>query len=1147
MPDPTQDLGLSPKSLDDLLAECIAAEESGRAIDLEALIRQHPEHAAELREFLANRDQMRRIAEPLQGAAAVSHRNGHPLGKIRYFGDYELVDEIAAGGMGIVYKARQVSLNRIVAVKMILKGTLASNDDVKRFRAEAEAAANLQHPGIVAIHEVGLHEGQHYFSMDFVDGQSLAQVPREQPLSAKLAAEYVRDAAEAVHYAHQQGTLHRDLKPSNILIDRQGRVRITDFGLAKRIAGQSDLTLSGQILGTPSYMPPEQAVSKRSLIGTASDVYSLGAVLYELLAGRPPFRGETPAETLRQVESLDPLSPRLLNPATPRDLETICLKCLEKELHKRYLTAQHLADDLGRFLRHEPILARPISRLSRAWRWCRRNQLVALLGAVVTLLTISTAIGSTVASVYLHNLNRRIEQQSRVIQYESTRALDAERVAIERLWESLLAQARATRNTRQPGQRFASLRAIQDALKLPVPKGRSLNELRTEAIGCLLLPDLEVAEQWAGLPAGYDCLAIESKFQRYAHGEKDGTVSVRQLSSNQELWRLPSAGRLQPYWGLGFSPDGRLLFQYGDQTSRLWHLEGTAPAKILEVAAGCMAFRPDGKEVVVTYRDGSVRIHDTHDGQELRHFDAADVGGFNAFGGFVRWNPKQPILAIQGLDRSLRLVDTNDGHLVALVPIRPVDWIAWHPDGRVLAIADGLHDVVYLWDIQAKKTVQTLQTGRNQDGTVLSFSHAGDRMLTNDWNRIWRLWDVRTGDELLSQPAEGVCVAFSAEDTLVGVSASLAPQRCRVFRYRAGSEYFRIAHRLGEPTSTGARRSVWHPYAQLDADGELLAISGEDGISLVDIQRGEFVAQLPLPKTHPLHFEPHNAALLTYGVNGLVRWPAETGAGSERIRRLGPPQKLVNTSVQEYWGCSADAQVIAVPGNSRGAFVFRRAKEQMIELKPQEDVRFCAVSPNGRWVATGSHNFRNGAGVKFWDAQTGALVRELAHGEHGIPGFSPDSKRLVTRGAGIKIRDLATGSSEIQLSEMDGRFAFSHNGELLALEDVPGVVRLVAPATGREVARLTAPEKTRLEPLCFTPDGGLLITAGTETGMLHVFNLRAIRRGLVELGLDWDQPPLKPENAREAESGQPWTIEVDLGQPNTALKSNAGLERAVAQ
>jgi serine/threonine protein kinase len=296
MPDETQAPTPIEQSLDDVLAQYIASEESGQPVDRQQLLARYPQFAGELREFFANRDQMQRLAEPLRAPAAARHASNHPLGRIRYFGDYELLEEIAVGGMGIVYKARQLSLNRIVAVKMILKGTLASEDDVKRFKAEAEAAANLQHPAIVAIHEVGLHEGQHYFSMDFVEGQSLAQLPREQPLSARLAAEYIRDAAEAVHYAHQQGTLHRDLKPSNILIDRQGRVRITDFGLAKKIQGDSDLTLTGQILGTPSYMPPEQASGKRSLVAAASDIYSLGAVLYELITGRPPFRGESPTE-----------------------------------------------------------------------------------------------------------------------------------------------------------------------------------------------------------------------------------------------------------------------------------------------------------------------------------------------------------------------------------------------------------------------------------------------------------------------------------------------------------------------------------------------------------------------------------------------------------------------------------------------------------------------------------------------------------------------------------------------------------------------------------------------------------------------------------------------------------------------------------
>jgi serine/threonine protein kinase len=319
MSDQTEFSAPGSPSLDDVLVEYIASEESGRPLDRQALLTRYPQLAGELREFFVNRDAMRRLAEPLQAPQRASLPD-----KIRYFGDYELLKELAVGGMGVVYKARQVSLNRIVAVKMILKGTLARDEDVKRFRAEAEAAASLQHPAIVAIHEVGLHEGQHYFSMDYVEGHSLAELPREQPLSARQAAEYVRDAAEAVHYAHQQGTLHRDLKPSNILIDRQDRVRITDFGLAKRISGDSNLTLTGQVLGTPSYMPPEQASGKRALIGAASDIYSLGAVLYELLTGRPPFRGQSPSETLRQVETLDPVSPRLLNPSAPSAMAPRC-------------------------------------------------------------------------------------------------------------------------------------------------------------------------------------------------------------------------------------------------------------------------------------------------------------------------------------------------------------------------------------------------------------------------------------------------------------------------------------------------------------------------------------------------------------------------------------------------------------------------------------------------------------------------------------------------------------------------------------------------------------------------------------------------------------------------------------------------------
>ena len=282
----------------------------------------------------------------------------------RQFGPYELLAEIARGGMGVVYRARQVSLNRIVALKLILAGQLASNEDVQRFRTEAESAARLQHPNIVAIHEVGQYDGQHYFSMDYVDGKSLAQLVHGQSLSASRAAEYVRQIALAIQFAHEQGVLHRDLKPGNVLIDHVDQVRVTDFGLAKRLDAGAELTGTGQILGTPSYMPPEQAAARRGDIGPASDVYSLGAILYELLTGRPPFRAETPLDTLLQVLESEPVAPRVLNPKAPRDLETICLTCLAKQPGQRYATALDLAQDLGRFLDGETIASRSGKLLS---------------------------------------------------------------------------------------------------------------------------------------------------------------------------------------------------------------------------------------------------------------------------------------------------------------------------------------------------------------------------------------------------------------------------------------------------------------------------------------------------------------------------------------------------------------------------------------------------------------------------------------------------------------------------------------------------------------------------------------------------------------------------------------------------------------
>lgn len=312
-----------------------------------------------------------------------------PASGLRRFGDYELISEIARGGMGVVYKARQLKLNRIVAVKMILAGQLASDNLVKRFYSEAEAAAKLDHPGIVPIYEVHQHEGQHYFSMGFVEGKSLSAKVAAGPLEAREAARLVKRIAEAVHYAHQRGVIHRDLKPHNVLLTTDGEPKVTDFGLAKSVHDDSDLTETGQVLGTPSYMPPEQAAGKHEALGPTADIYSLGAILYCLLTGRPPFQTASTVETLKQVLDREPVAPRSLNPGVPRDLETIALKCLRKEPEKRYASSSELADDLGRWLNSEPITARPVSRLERGWLWCKRRP--ALIGLSLIFLLISVA------------------------------------------------------------------------------------------------------------------------------------------------------------------------------------------------------------------------------------------------------------------------------------------------------------------------------------------------------------------------------------------------------------------------------------------------------------------------------------------------------------------------------------------------------------------------------------------------------------------------------------------------------------------------------------------------------------------------------------------------------------------------------------
>jgi serine/threonine protein kinase/Tfp pilus assembly protein PilF len=304
-------------------------------------------------------------------------------------GDYELLEEVGRGGQGVVFRARQKSLNRTVALKVISLGQWASKAHLKRFRREAEAAASLDHPGIVPIYEVGERDGSCYFSMKFVEGGQLDEVVRRAPMSMSHAAELIAKVARTVHYAHEHGILHRDIKPGNILLDQEGEPHLTDFGLARLVETESTVTRTLEVLGTPSYMAPEQAVGNNAAISSVTDVYGLGAVFYQLLTGHPPFAGGTTYETIKLLLEIEPRQPRQLNPKIDRDLSTICLKCLEKDPRRRYPSALALAEDLEHWLRHEPIQARHTGIFARGKKWVRRNPTSALLAA--SLMALATA------------------------------------------------------------------------------------------------------------------------------------------------------------------------------------------------------------------------------------------------------------------------------------------------------------------------------------------------------------------------------------------------------------------------------------------------------------------------------------------------------------------------------------------------------------------------------------------------------------------------------------------------------------------------------------------------------------------------------------------------------------------------------------
>jgi hypothetical protein len=502
---------------------------------------------------------------------------------------YEILAELGRGGMGVVYQARQTALRRIVALKMILGGGHASAGDLQRFGTEAESIARLQHPHIVQIHEVGEHGGLPYFSLEFCGGGSLEKRLAGTPLAPLQAAGVVEKLAQAMQAAHDKGVIHRDLKPANVLLAEDGTPKITDFGLAKKL-DEAGKTQAGSVMGTPSYMAPEQACGSID-IGPATDIYALGAILYEMLTGRPPFRASTPVDTILQVIHEEPAGPRQLQSKVPRDLETICLKCLQKEPHKRYASAAALADDLARFRSDRPILARPVGRVERTWRWCRRNPVVAgLLGLVAVCIVAAAVLLYQERSETLHNLARAEgAEKDLTAQLKLTEA--AERAKTEKLWQSYLDQARAGRVSGRMGQRFDSLAALKKAAEI-----RPDSQLRDEMIACLALADLRPGKSYPIWLTGTKALVFDHSYERYVRVDEQGNMTVRKLADDREIFQVRSAGSMVD---IKLSPDGAFLAAThgikGGDWVRVWAVETGRELVTQPITGGAWVFSPDSR------------------------------------------------------------------------------------------------------------------------------------------------------------------------------------------------------------------------------------------------------------------------------------------------------------------------------------------------------------------------------------------------------------------------------------------------------------------------------------------------------------------------------------------------------------------------
>ena len=1119
--------------LNELIVEYLEAAERGAAPPVEEFVAKHAEFAESLRAFLNNQADFREMAKqvapgsvviaqgtvaappiPVSGsdpfAATINVRPSESAAAslkpvLRYFGDYELLHEIARGGMGVVYKARQVSLNRIVAVKMILSGQLASEEDVRRFYTEAEAAAQLDHPGIVSIFEVGRHQDQHFFSMAYVDGPSLARRVANGPLPPREAAELLKSVSEAVHYAHEKGVIHRDLKPGNILLGTDGRPRVTDFGLAKLTEQRDEsLTGTGQILGTPAYMPPEQAAAKISAIGRHSDVYSLGAVLYCLLTGRPPFYAATPLETLLQVQQQEPVSLRALNGTVPRDLETIVLKCLDKSPSRRYATAQQLAEELQRYLEGRPILARPVSRTERAWRWCKRNPVVASLSTLAIGLLLAVSIVSFVAyrrevklSADLTNesgkLAKSLDNEKSLTAAETKaknemrKARDDEREQRERV-DAKEKQVRrnlyaAHMNLAQAAWEEGRVSRVLQLLKQYEP-GTPADDLRgfewfywnKLCHRDLLTLDSPYASRVAFSPNGAQLASV-------ANG---GTVRVWDMATGEQT--LTFEGHQGARDAIAFSPDGKKIVTSGgeqyDSDAKSFRLGGmvfwdAATGQELMSLTGhtavinSVAFSPDGTRIASASDDHVVKVWDVASGQEIATFK-----GHSDSVKSVSFSPDGRRIASASFDGTVLVWDATTAKviLVLLVNQRSVRCVAFSSNGGRLAASHG--DEVTIWDSTSGISIGAL---KHHSFGVNSFAWSPDdtRIAVASPDTV-ALWDTTTRQAIVTlkdRPSEVLSVAFSPD----GKQIASASSNGRVKLWEARTEKL---------TATKQMLGQWELYAAISPDGTQVAShgfdSGEHVAKVWDTTTGQVISSLKGLKSwsSKFAFTADGTRIVSPGHDGTVTfWDVFTGRESENVRLQDG-----NSEDQNVW-LSPDGERIALRRED-GTIQFWSTstghQTQTLKGLPGKSTHI-AISENGARIASAKENGL----VQVWDANSGEAIATV-HTRYSYlmnVALNSDGTKLATvDGIGtVKLWDAVNGKellTFIEESRMTDGVAFSPDGMRIVASGV-GQFKIWDTVSGQETLTLTGvTASSLLQPPAFSRDGTRIVIAGNFGGSL---------------------------------------------------------------